>query len=196
LIGGYDALKNQSGNKINFYSLLEEQKLVIQGFGLFDSNYPIPLGFDTSLDNRVYKVSIANAEGKLKRAKIMLQDHLLGISHNLKEGAYTFTHYKKGSFPNRFSLSLTPQVRQVDINKKSAQESIIVRNEGEVFTVEASKEVDTFLMYDVQGRLILKHYPKEKVFKVNNRESKSGEVLYLQILHHDQSVVRKKVYKH
>jgi len=192
---GYDALKNQNANKIGFYSLVEENKLAIQGLGAFDSNKLIPLGFDTRVDNREYTVSIANIEGSIKDSEIILIDHQLGVSHNLKRANYIFKQDEKGSFPGRFSLSMTPQSTSVQIDEIK-DENIKIFNEGDVFTVEASNDVETMVMYDIQGRVILKHHPKQRLFRVNNAKSKKGEVLYIQMIHKDQSISRKKIYKH
>ncbi|WKK67241.1 hypothetical protein [Lutimonas zeaxanthinifaciens] len=91
---GFDAVKNQNANKIGFYSTLNDHKLAIQGLGAFSSEQEVNLGFDARIDNRTYTISIANTEGKLKRAEIILIDHYLGISHNLKEGDYSFDQRK------------------------------------------------------------------------------------------------------
>ncbi|MCA0931502.1 hypothetical protein LCM02_03490 [Lutimonas saemankumensis] len=192
---GFDAIKNQKANKIGFYSTLDDHKLAIQGFETFSSGKVVQLGFDTRVENRNYTISIGNTEGKLKRAEIILTDHYLGLSHNLKEGDYVFSQKESGSFPGRFSISLKSQPIVVPIETMEENE-IYIYNEGDIFSIESPIQVQTFLMYDIQGRELLKHHPNKRSFEVANSKSKKGEVLYLQIIGQDQTVRRKKIYKH
>ncbi|UCE93334.1 MAG: hypothetical protein JSV73_11080, partial [Flavobacteriaceae bacterium] len=191
---GYDALKNQSANKIGFYTTLNENKLAIQALSAFSSSQKVNLGFDTRIDNRTYTISIANTEGKLKRAEIILFDHYLGVSHNLKEGDYSFVQNEKGVFPDRFSLSLIANIEEVteQVNEK---EEVVISNRGNRFTVRSESKLHRFRMYDLLGRMLLNYYPDDIYFEVNNRESKKGEVLYVEIIHEDLAVTRKKIYK-
>ena len=191
---GYDALKNQRSNKIGFYSLQKENKLAIQGLGSFNSSEKVNLGFDTRIDNRTYSISIADTEGKLKRAEIILTDHYLGVSHNLKEGEYSFVQNERGAFPDRFTLSLTPYHQEVSEPLKEMAE-VLISNEGNRFSIRSKSKVQRFRMYDLMGRMLVNHYPDDVYFEVNNQNSKTGEVIYVEIIYENQVVARKKIYK-
>ena len=191
---GYDALKNQSANKIGFYSTLNENKLAIQALSGFNSSQKVNLGFDTRIDNRTYTISIANTEGKLKRAEIILIDHYLGVSHNLKEGDYSFDQNEKGEFSDRFSLSLTPYIEEVT-ELVNENDEVVITNQGNVFSIRSESKMYRFRMYDLMGRMLINCHPEDNYFEINNRKSNPGEVLYTEIIHEDQTVTRKKIYK-
>ena len=191
---GYDALKNYGSNKIIFYSLLEKNKLAIQGLGLFRSKSEIPLGFDTMVANRTYTIAVSKVEGELRDAEIVLHDHVLNLDHDLRKSSYIFEQVDKGSYPDRFSLTFTKQVtRPLDVIQKKDQ--FLVYNEGDVFKVKALKEVETIRMYDILGNIILEKHPRNNSFELVESSSKRGDVLLMQIVHADQSNDLKKIYK-
>ncbi len=191
---GYDALKFDGANKISFYSLIEDEKIAIQGLGPFESNKEIALGFDTKVSNREFSISIFKAEGILRDVKLILYDRALGISHDLKTSAYIFNQQMKGSFKNRFTLSFE---KQVDVLADSAAKTdrLLVFNQGDVFTFTASKSIETIRFYTILGKMIHESHPRRTDFEITEPVSKKGELLLLQIEHADQSRSLKKVYK-
>ena len=191
---GFDALKQVGGNKIGFYSVLDSDKLTIQGFAPFNETKEILLGFDTKLASREYSISISGLEGKLRDADLILYDNLLNISHDLEKSAYTFMHNEIGDFPGRFSLKLTHEV-DLSIEEESKKEELIISNEEDVFSVVASNEVSTLNMFDLQGRLIMRIHPNQKSFYFVESESRKGEILLLEIEMIDQKRIVKKTYK-
>ena len=191
---GYDALKFEGSNKIGFYSVLDSDKLTIQGLAPFNETKEILLGFDTKLASREYSISISGLEGKLRDADLILYDNLLNISHDLEKSAYTFTHNEIGNFPGRFSLKLTHEV-DLSIEEESIQDELIITNQEDVFSVVASNEVSTLNMFDLQGRLIMRIHPNQKSFDFVESESRKGEILLLEIEMIDQKRIVKKTYK-
>lgn len=191
---GFDALKLSGGNKIGFYSILEDDKMAIQGFGTFHDNKEVTLGFDTKLDKRQYKISIANLEGKLQEASIILKDNLLLLSHDLKESPYIFYHDEVGEYKDRFTLSFSYDFSTSAANDE-AQENISVSNQEDLFTVTTSEEVTTANVYDIRGRRIKVLRPHERSFDFIESESKKGEILLLELELRNQKRVVRKVYK-
>ena len=168
--------------------------MTIQGFGPFDSNQEVTLGFDTKLGKREYTISISNIEGELKDAELTLFDNFLQISHDLKKSAYTFNHDKNGEYLDRFTLTF--KYEGVEINAlEETVEQLIVTNEEDVFSVVATSEVSTASLYDLRGRQIMQIHPNEKSFEFIESESKKGEILLLQLELRNQKRVVKKMYK-
>ncbi|MDN3643674.1 hypothetical protein QWY87_13235 [Lutimonas halocynthiae] len=191
---GYDALKFEGSNKIGFYSVLNSDKLTIQGLAPFNEAKEILLGFDTKLAQREYSISISGLEGKLRDADLILYDNLLNISHDLEKSAYTFMHNEIGGFPGRFSLKLRHEV-DLSIEEEPIQEELIISNAEDVFSIVASNEVSTLNMFDLQGRLIMRIHPNQKSFDFVESESRKGEILLLEIQMKDQKRIVKKTYK-
>lgn len=191
---GFDALKHEGGNKISFYSDLNEEKLAIQGLAAFTESKEVTLGFDTQLGQREYSIKISGLEGQLRDADLILYDHLLNISHDLEKSAYTFVHDEKGSFPGRFSLRLGRKVVPEE-EVVRLQEELIISNQEDVFSVVAENEVSTLNLFDLQGRLIMRIHPNQKSFDFVESESRKGEILLLEIQMKDQKRIVKKTYK-
>ncbi|MGI9532852.1 Ig-like domain-containing protein [Lutimonas sp.] len=191
---GYDALKFNGSNKIGFYSLLEEDKLTIQGLGSFTTDKKLTLGFDTKVDNRQYKISISKMEGKLREATIILRDNLLMLDHDLKDAPYIFDHQKNGEYKDRFTLRF---LHAFPVTDQVAEEndSIVVTNEEDVFTVTSTDEVATASVFDIRGRQVKIIYPNDNSFEFIESESKKGEILLLQLEMRDQKRIVKKLYK-
>ena len=187
-------MKNQSGNKISFYTLLDKKKLAIQGLGLFESKVEIPLGFDTEVVNRTYTITVSAVEGKLRNAEIILHDHVLNLSHDLTKSDYKFEQTEKGSYQDRFSLTF---IKEVEPSNEPGikKDQFLVHNEGDTFRIEAIEKVATVRMYDLYGNLILEAHPDNLSFEVFEPTSKRGDVLLMQIIHADQSDQIKKIYK-
>ena len=192
---GYDALKFDGSNKIGFYSLLSEDKMTIQGFGSFDSNQEVTIGFDTKLGKREYTISISNIEGELKDTELTLFDNFLQISHDLKESAYTFVHDKNGEYLDRFTLNFKYEGNVNITEQEEVIETVLVTNTEDVFSVAAVSEVSTASLYDLRGRQIMQIHPNEKSFEFIESESKKGEILLLQLEMKNQKRVVKKMYK-
>ena len=191
---GYDALKFEGSNKIGFYSVLDSQKLTIQGLAAFNESKEVTLGFDTQLGQREYSIKISGLEGQLRDADLILYDHLLNISHDLEKSVYTFVHNEKGSFPDRFSLRLGRQA-VTEEEEAPLQEELIISNQEDVFSIVATNEVSTMNLFDLQGRLIMRIHPNQKSFDFVESESRKGEILLLEIQMKDQKRIVKKTYK-
>ena len=191
---GYDALKNQGSNKISFYSLLDDKKLAIQGLGLLESRAEVPLGFDTNVSNRTYTIAVSAVEGKLRDAEIMLHDHYLNMSHDLRNSNYVFEQVDQGSFQDRFSLAFTKEV-ELESDTVIEKDQFVVYNDGDTFRIQASESVETVRMYDILGNMILENHPRNTSFEIVEPSSKRGDVLLLQIIQADQRQKIKKVYK-
>lgn len=191
---GYDALKFDSSNKIGFYSVLDEQKLSIQGLGHFEDSKEVQLGFYTKLDSRLYTISIDKLEGKLRNAEIMLLDHELNIKHNLKESNYVFEKSEKGEWLNRFSLIFTEQ-KEIQAYHTSNSIPVKMYNRENLFVVESHKPVEALRLFDLQGRMIKELHPKKSSFEFHESRSDKGAILLVQLRFNDQTEVLKKVIK-
>jgi len=191
---GYDALKFKGSNKIGFYSVLDSDKLTIQGLPLFNEGKEILLGFDTQLGQREYSIAISGLEGQLRDADLILYDHLLNISHDLEKSAYTFMHSEVGTFPGRFSLRLRHETVVVEA-AEPLQDQLIISNQEDVFSIVAMTEVSTLNLFDLQGRRIMQIHPNKKTFDFIESESKKGEILLIELQLKNQKRIVKKMYK-
>ncbi|WKK67242.1 hypothetical protein [Lutimonas zeaxanthinifaciens] len=97
-------------------------------------------------------------------------------------------------FPDRFSLSLKPYIQEVSDPVEKINE-VFISNNGNRFSVRSESKVKRFRMYDLLGRMLISYYPDDINFEVNDRKSKTGEILHIEMIHDDQAITRKKIYK-
>ena len=136
-----------------FYSLLGNQKLLIQGKGpAFTQEDKISLGANF-YQNGIYTISLESAEGIFENNQsVYLKDRQAGILTNLNQGNYTFSA-TSGDTASRFEIVYKPEmVLAVGANSK---DELTVYREGNEFIVNAqNKKISSVEVFDVSGRLI------------------------------------------
>ena len=154
------ALLESSQARIQVYSLLDEEKVIIQGRALpFDTEDSFPLGYIVK-EAGTYAITLGNYEGLFAEEQdIFLKDNLLNTIHNLKEGKYEFIT-EEGTFDNRFEI----------VYKKSSQEetsSFLIDDSWVVYNKDGQLHINSVLdmkkvsVFDMLGRLV---YEAENIY--------------------------------
>ena len=190
----FDGDAGDNGAAVGFYSLQSTHKLGIQGRALpFDVTDIVPLGLQLPLAGS-YTIQLSNFDGLFADTStpVYLEDQLLHVVHNLRQGAYTFVS-EAGTFDDRFVIRFTNDLLQVadsDFNENA----VVVFNNNNSITIQSSsllmKEVQ---LYDVRGRLIMakNNLKTDKVIFENLAIAQ--QVLLVQITTENGSVVVKKI---
>lgn len=150
----FDADLTEAGNSVSIYSLLNQDKLTIQGRALpFQVTDVIPMGVRTTLAGE-YTVQLENFDGLFAQGQnVYLEDKLLGIVHDLKQGDYTFST-TGGTINDRFEIQFEEGALSVN-NPKDLSNAIIVYKNNEIIFVNAGNEIMTEVkLFDARGRLI------------------------------------------
>ncbi|WP_367755865.1 T9SS sorting signal type C domain-containing protein [Flavobacterium sp. WC2430] len=159
----YDGDSFDGNEYLDFYSINNDRKLVIQGRSLpFDNNDKVPLGYRSEIEGN-FTIAIDEVDGLFKDQVVFIEDKLLNVVHNLKKDSYTFTT-GKGVFDDRFVLSYTNKTLAID-NFDIIEKGVLISNKNKEVKINSSVEnIDTVLIYDLLGRQI---YKKSNV---NNKE--------------------------
>ena len=164
----------------------------IQGRSLpFDSSDEVPLGFKADTAG-IYKIALTNSDGLFTgNQEVFLQDNLIGITHNIKGAAYSFSS-QTGTFNARFSL-----VYAKTLGSDSSifvPNSVQVYKEGEWFRVKTNgitmQEVSVF---DMAGRLIFKQSGINDITTLLEGLSQVNEAMLVKIVSQDNQTVTVKV---
>ncbi len=190
----YDAQGYDNDKSVKFYSVIDDDKFVIQGLGAFGTDKTISLGFDSEVFGDL-TISIAELEGALKSTDVYLVDHLLNVTHNLKEGDYTFEQTVTGEFPNRFTLQFAGQALDVDDDILTKKE-FIISNDVESLNIRSAKEVKDIKVYDLLGRMLINQKPNKKSFNIGTSTIKNGTVLVVHATLENGTVISKKTIKY
>lgn len=170
---GYDsAFDGQAMNQstVNFYSVLPEQKLVIQGRSLpFDAEDRVPLGYNSAAAGE-FAVRIDHFDGLFHEQSIYIEDKLLNVIHDLKVSPYVFTT-EAGQFDTRFVLRYTTSALNTG---EHLTQSLAAFIRDRVLFVKASSAIESITVYDVTGKLVKTFEPRE------NGQSFEGDFPYAQ----------------
>lgn len=146
--------KSFGGNHVTFYSVLENQDLVIQGRALpFSDQDQVALGYKSTL-NGTFTISIDRYDGLFEGQDIYLEDKLLNNIHDLKTGPYSFTS-TIGTFNERFVLRYVPSAELSNPDFGNIASGLIVYQEnGRIILKSQLEDMRQITVYDLLGRIV------------------------------------------
>ncbi len=190
----YDAQSLGSSQEIDFYSILENKKMVIQGRAMpLEENDLIKLGYKTDIKTTL-NIEIDHQDSLFNEINIFLVDKMLDKYHNLSDGAYQFVS-EAGSFNNRFYITYADNTlgnKTFGGNSKN----VIVSVKNRIINVESfDKSIKEIYVFDISGnQLYDKNKLQSKKVTIENLYS-SHQVLIVKVLLEDgKSTSRKVVY--
>jgi hypothetical protein len=192
---GYDGIVSKTSNYVSFYSFIDQAIYRIQGRPAFNENDTVPLGYSSAVAD-TFTIAIDTKEGKLnnRSTNIYLEDKLLNVTHDLKQGPYSFTT-AKGTFNDRFVLRyLSPTLGTNDLEALVNEVKVAVNN-NQIQISSPKETMKEVRVYDVLGKLIIERK------NVNSNEltiptrAISQQTLLINItLTNGQKVIRKMVF--
>ncbi|MDI6032636.1 T9SS sorting signal type C domain-containing protein [Flavobacterium sp. LB2P84] len=184
-----------NGNEyLDFYSIIQDKNLVIQGRALpFEETDEIKLGYTTTIAG-AFTIKIDQADELLARQNVFVEDKSNNRIVNLKNENLTFNTVV-GIFNDRFVLRFTDKTLTLNELEKD-KESVLVFNENQQLQVNSTKEfIDEISIYDLAGRKIYERNNINEIdFSLLNLVSNHQALLINIVLQNGHSVVRKVVY--
>ncbi|WP_281634214.1 T9SS sorting signal type C domain-containing protein [Flavobacterium luteolum] len=197
----YDATTMNANPYLDFYSINEGKKLVIQGRAVpFVVSDTIPLGYKSTIPEGNFTMSIDHTDGNLSTQDIYLQDNVTKTIHNLKTGSYTFTS-APGTFLNRFVLRYTNKddkpLGNEDFDNQNQQIVVSVKDKNiRLQSISDQENLQEAAIYDAGGTLLyLKKQIGNKEWLITNFQS-GPQVLFVKMtLDNGKTVTRKIVFR-
>ncbi|HEX9981388.1 MAG TPA: choice-of-anchor D domain-containing protein [Flavobacterium sp.] len=151
---GYDGIVNPTSNTVSFYSLIGEDHYRIQGRQPFSTDDLVPLGYSSAIAGS-FTVRIDTAEGQFDddATDVFLQDKVLNIIHDLKQGPYVFTT-TAGVFNDRFTLRYTNESLANPDSVLPDNSIVAYGNNGNIVVKSATLNIREVKVYDLSGRLV------------------------------------------
>lgn len=148
----YDAQLFKLGSDA-FYSLLQDEKMIIQGREYPLNNEDVVKLGAKMFENGIHTISLTDKEGIFAGSQtIYLKDNVTGIVTNLSAGSYSFDS-QAGVSANRFEIIYKPQTTLAASD--SENKGVTVFRKGNDFIVKSMNSKITALeVYDTSGRLI------------------------------------------
>lgn len=177
---------------VDFYSINQNKKLVIQGRALpFDPNDEIPLGYQTTISGPL-TISIDKTDGLLADQEVYLEDKLTNTVTNLKTGGYTFTT-AAGTFNSRFVLRYTNKTLGVDDVALNDNGVKVYKTNGVLNINAGDAVIANVKVYDIQGKLIAEQKNSNATTVVIKDLKDTKQVLIVKVTSKDGEVTTKKV---
>lgn len=187
----YDGIGINGNSFVNFYSIVDANKLVIQGRALpFDANQAVPLGYSTTVAG-TFKISIHQFDGLFENQNVYLLDKLLNTVQDIKAGSYTF-NTEVGTFDNRFELKFTNAALGTK-NAALADQSAVVFAANHKISVQSTESISSIAVYDLAGKLLYTKNGIDAVSFSTETINASNQVLMVQITFTNQATLTKKV---
>ncbi|WP_157849264.1 T9SS sorting signal type C domain-containing protein [Flavobacterium sp. Root420] len=174
---GYDGVTFDSNKYLDFYSVNNGKKLVIQGRAVpFLDTDTVPLGYKSAIAGD-FTISIDYADGNMINQPVYLEDKVTSSIHNLRSSDYTFST-GIGSFDDRFVLHYTNKSLGItDI--EDMEQTVLVSVKEKIIKVTSTKEnMSEVSVFDVTGKLL---FNKNKInatkLQISNLQSGSQVLL-------------------
>ncbi|WP_298223860.1 hypothetical protein [Flavobacterium sp.] len=188
---GFDGEILEAGNAVNFYSILNDKKLTIQGRSLdFNAEDQILLGFKTTMADH-FEINLSDLDGFFENQEVYLEDTLLNVIHNLKESPYTFTT-EAGIFDTRFVLRFSNPSLGISGSVFNSNSINIYKNKAQQIVLNSSvKKMKNVRIFDLLGRLLYeeKNVNSNQVLLENNF---SNTTLLISIELTDSQIISRK----
>ena len=177
----------------NFYSLIDDQIMAIQGKGLpFEQEDRVPLGVKIP-SNGIYKIAIAAVDGLFESDQtIYLEDKALGVIHDLRQNPYSFTG-TSGIINDRFVLRYTNETLG---NEDFQNNSDVLISSSDVITVYSSNEtIQSIQIHNVLGQLLVNQKNvNADTFEINTLQKNKAPLIIQVTLENGKKIVKKLIF--
>ena len=190
----YDGETFDGNEFVDFYSIMQDKNLVIQGRALpFEETDEVPLGYKTNIEGD-FSIAISQTDGLFETQNVFVEDKLLNVVHDLKIAPYNFAT-AKGIFNDRFVIRYTNKTLGIG-DFDLLENGVSVSNKNKEIKINSSDEMmEKILIYDVLGRQIYgKAKVNDKELRIRNLLSSQQLLLVKIVLQNGQTVTKKMIY--
>lgn len=189
---GFDGKFINGGNFVSIYSILNSNKLAIQGRALpFNQNEIIPLGYSSTISG-LMSISIENFDGFFSNQTIYLHDYVLGINHHLNDAPYHF-EVTPGTFDTRFELRFVDETLGVE-NPWVTQNTLqVIKSDNKIEVRSISTNIESIYVYDVTGKQLAFYEDINTETFRSTSLNIANQVLLLKIILEDNQIVTRKL---
>ncbi len=181
----------EAGNSVSLYSIGSPEKYAIQGRAMpFDQDDLVPIGYRTANAGN-FEIALSNFDGLFTNQDIYLEDKVLNVIHNLKNGSYTFAT-AVGTFEERFVLRYTDTTLGIDNSIHNENAALVYKVNDALHVVSGNAIMEQVKVYDVRGRLLATKQKVGSSSVVFDNLAIAQEVLMVQITLQDGTVISKK----
>jgi hypothetical protein len=202
----YDSMfdgESANGNDyVDFYSVCQDKKLVIQGRSLpFSQSDTIQLGYSANFSGALI-IDIDQLDGELKNQNIFIEDKEQHIIHDLTSKPYEFVT-EKGIYNDRFVMRYTDEAFNNDNNTLGINEiettmgnQVLFSNKNkQISIISFAGVIDKIIIFDTVGKRIYnKTAVSSQELKISNLVA-NQQLLFVKVFLQDgKSIIKKMIY--
>ena len=192
---GYDA-GAMTDSSLLLGSLIAESNstFAVNALDSFNPATTIPLRFRTQATG-TFTITLAAAYGIFENAatKVYLLDATTGLTHDLSEGAYTFSS-AAGDFSQRFQLVYENTTLSTATPITAAPTVTVYGNNKTLYVATTAELLDQVVVYTIDGKLLLNHKITTAVQEVQlPLYSVQKQIVVVHIITTDGTMVAQKV---
>jgi len=155
---GYDGAQLNKDGIASIYSIAEETDLGIQARPAFTDTDVVALGYIAKTAGE-YTLSIDHVDGLFKDGQeIFIKDNTLGLLHNFKDGAYTFTT-DAGTNNDRLQV-VYKATEALDTNNPAiTANNVVIYKEGNTININTGAiAMNAITVFDIAGRKLYSNH--------------------------------------
>ena len=186
----FDAFTKVDVGQQRIYSIINTDKMIIQGLGLpFSDDDSIPLGVNIPFDGN-YFISIHSVDGLFTNQELFIEDTTIGIISSISNQPYSF-YAQAGEINDRFILRfkdtfLSNSDFLVDSN------DLIIAGENQIDIESKNSKIKRVTVFDVLGRNLFENNKiNSQKFQINTL-NKTNTAMFIKITLENNQVLFKK----
>jgi hypothetical protein len=189
----YDGPTISGGTYVSLYSILETNKLAIQGKAQpFNQTDIIPLGYKAGVAG-TFSFDLENFEGEFDTQDIYVFDKADLSYHNIKEAPYSFTT-TIGTFDDRFELHFLLNEQQLGTHPPAEKNSVyVIKNNKHLEVNTGNFPMASVAIFDLTGKKIYEKSGLNTTLLSTYDLDIAHQVVIVKVTMADNQVISKKV---
>lgn len=188
---GFDALYLKGSQAIDFYSVLDDERLTIQGLGSLTHEKSVKIGFETQAEDVDITLEIGKVQGSLRDKEVFLMDHKSGKIHDLSTSSYSFSVQETGVYNDRFSLLFNSSLLSLEDPEEFDPLKVYLRSG--LLIVDGNKLIRELKIYDSLGRLLEQKEPSSDYYELNLEHLTTGGLYIVELIDNEGASYTKKL---
>lgn len=187
----YDGVSFDANPYLDFYSMINASKFVIQGRALpFNDSDIVPLGYRTTVEG-TFTIAIDQVDENMNNQAIYIEDKVTGAVHDLRISNYSFTT-AVGTFTDRFVLRYTAKTLGTD--EFQAENAVVVSNKNKTIQIVSSQEnIKQVMIFDILGKQLFNNDKiEDTVLSISNLPA-ANQVLIVKVILNTNYTETKKI---
>lgn len=189
---GFDGKHKNGGNFVSIYSILDENKLSIQGRALpFEETEIIPIGYVSTISSQM-SIAIEQTDGFFGEQNVYLFDKTTELYHDLKAAPFSF-EATPGTFDNRFELRFTNETLSVENPTLTENNLQVIKSNKTIEVKSPSNTIEAISVFDITGKQVAFYEDINQNAFSSNPLNISNQVLIVKIKLENNEIVTQKL---